>query len=413
MNFVIASYNYLPASDPEASCTARFVNALSDAGHSVVVVTCEWPNEVSGKTIEQMVSTDVRVVRVALREFKNPIVRFVDRAFKIRLWSGVGLSSFTTCLRETLKKIDNPVLISRCDPIDALIAAIKCRKYASKWIAHFSDPMPIRIPGRFPQFVASRIRAKCRRAFALADGIFVTCPHAVRWFSDVYGDSFVRWIDKVGVCTHIGNPLLKPNEPCEIFNYGLLQRSDVRRNGMVVLSHCGYISGWRYLHELRYELAMLSSEMKLIFWIVGRTAEYVKREFSCCCTDVKDVECKDHSIVTSVYEESDVCLVLDTKCGFEYSPFLPSKFVFAVFSDVPIVVCAVNDSPMSAIVRKFPGSKIYSANPLVKGDIATAIKCAAAGGRADCNDRAEVREFFSSDRIIREYLDRIGHIEGH
>lgn len=411
MNFVVASYNYLPASDPEASCTARFVNMLAAAGHSVTVVTCEWPNEVPDKTVSQMVTEDVRVVRVAQRRFRNPCIKFIDRAFKIRLWMGIGLSDFSRSLRKTLEETVEPILVSRCDPIEALIVAMKCRKYARRWIAHFSDPMPIRIPGRFPRFVSKRIMARCRKAFALADGIFVTCPHAVRWFTDVYGESFTRWMDKVSVCTHVGNPLLKPVDPFRFSCPELLPRSDVRRQGVIVLSHCGYISGWRYLREVRRELSLLSLEMDLVFWIVGRVDEIMKRSFSCCCKDVEGMLCKDHSIVTNVYDESDVCLVLDTKCDMNYSPFLPSKFVFALFADVPIVACAVDDSPMAAIVRKFPGSKIYSANPSVKGEIAAAIKSAVVGGRANYNDREAVRKYFSSDRIVHQYLGYLEHIK--
>ena len=73
MNFVIFSYNYLPQNNPEAFCTARFANALAEAGHEVHVVTMEHPRQIPADLETELTPAVNHVTRVPMKTLKKTV----------------------------------------------------------------------------------------------------------------------------------------------------------------------------------------------------------------------------------------------------------------------------------------------------------------------------------------------------
>ena len=80
-------------------------------------------------------------------------------------------------VRGKLREYENPILLTRAFPLVSNLVGYYCRKDASAWVAHFSDPYP---PFEWQNHWYSRLarpihRRWARRILEQADLITVTC----------------------------------------------------------------------------------------------------------------------------------------------------------------------------------------------------------------------------------------------
>lgn len=404
MNIVLLTCNYLPHKVPEAPCATRFANALAKKGHKVVVVAWNRGNGVPPAVCAQIETEAVQVIRIPEPCARTMCMRAIDRAAPLRYWTTLGNGKMIEAVRSALKSMKDPVLISRSDPVMSTMVALKCRKYASKWIAHFSDVMPFGHFGRLGGIMRWCVRRMVLRTIIEADAVAVTCENAKRWFIEKYsiGDK-EGLVDKFLVCRHIGTPVLAPvpdRIPAMPFGKGK------------VISHCGYLGRDRYVDEISVALAEVARRRDIVFSMIGGFSKATVDSFQRKGVKTDSVLCDDPGMTTRVNENSDVLLVADTDpVDVEYSPFLPSKFVYALYTDTPIVACSTEDSEMFKLARQFPDAGIYCGNVHSPESLASAVETALDRGRMQGEDRRKLRECFSEKYVIGTYLrdlERLG-----
>lgn len=205
MQIVVFSYNFLPMDDAEAYCTARFTNALAEAGHAVHVITMQHATCVPLDVINEILSANIRITNVTKTVAHRPILSRLQ--YGTSEWNSVDLSNCIRVVKDVLKQYDHPILITRSNPTASNIVGWHCRKDAFKWVAHFSDP--------FPWFHASwplnwANNRWCRRFMNDADICSVTCPDVLHFFNAFDPFVFQKNQSKFVLVPHIGDPILTP-----------------------------------------------------------------------------------------------------------------------------------------------------------------------------------------------------------
>lgn len=385
MRFVIASFHFLPMAGAEAYCTTRFASALAASGHEVTVVTMDWPQQVSDDVITKLIDPRLSVVRVPLAvPTRAPVAARLW--YMTHEWDSVNLPSFIAALRGVLKGRPESVLISRTHPMVSLIGAWHCRHLAAQWIAHFSDPIPF-YGGKLKQGL---MRLWCRRAFREANGISVTCANAVRFFKEAYGLSFPS--ERAFVTPHLGDPWLGTNERFE------------RIDDLPMIVHTGlFYAGRGALPLLEAMRTLAAAGFGCRFVQVGEVDPAIRGVFS-GVPNVSEVSDKSPSLSAAVVEASDVSFVSDVQLPGDYIPYMPSKFVYQLFTDKPMVIYTKCDSPMGQCCRQFPDSGLYFADADKPETLPDAIR-AACQGRAF--DRRDIRARFSPKRVIGDFLSHV------
>lgn len=350
MNFVIFSYNFFPQADAESFCATRFASALARAGHNVTVVTMDWPKQVSDKTYRSLVADNLNIVRLSFSSQKNSPLKGL-------LWYGhksqmaVDVPESVKAVRKVLSTIDEPILITRTHPVMSTIVGLKTYKYAFKWIAHFSDPIPWfgsysdTLGHKLLKFQEMNI---LRNAFKKADLISVTCNHVCMYFKDLYGQSFDD--SKVIVTTHIGDYRLDvPPVKCN--------NQDVEN----ILLHPGSIyaqRGGAAIVSVMRELAKENIDCKFVQ--VGELD----------IPNKKLIQDTDNIIVYNtisaeksieIRKKARAIFIPDFESPLSYSPYLLSKFVYQIMSNKPIVLYAKLDSEMHNYAEQYPEAGIFYA----------------------------------------------------
>lgn len=368
MNFVVFSYHFLPMNGAEAFCTTRFCSALARKGHSVKVVTMDWPVQVDAKTINVLLDKAVEVVRVP---FDSRPKSFLSKIrYRTTVWGSVNFKLCIAATIKVLKSVDRPVLISRSNPEESLVVGACCSKYAYKWIAHFSDPFPWApngvggFRGRIKYLIS---KLWCAKALRHADGISVTCPEVFRFFKEEYGSLYDD--RKIFVTPHIGEPWLKSTVPVE-------KIGDVK-----FISHVGYLSEGRYLSVIKKSVESLGPNFILKVTKSGDSPD----------------------VCAGVVEGSDVSLVIDLKTHYQYVPFLPSKFVYQLFTDTPIVIYTMKGSAMHRYALQFPSAGIFFADVNIEGSLCDAI-ISATQNRDKIFDRSGIRREFCEEKIVHDFV---------
>ncbi len=395
MNFVIYSYNFFPQADAESFCATRFASALARAGHKVTVVTMDWSNMVSRKTYDALVSKDLNIVRIPFSTKKNSPI-------KALLWYGhrsqmaVDVPQSIEVLKSILRKTEEPILVTRTAPVMSTMVGLKTYKYAHKWIAHFSDPIPW--IGAYSNSVGHRLLKEqemniLHKAFCIADGISVTCMHVCKYFQDLYGEVFD--MRKVFMTTHIGDYRLD-SEPSHEEN------TKVERT----LLHPGTMYAYRggsTICDVMKQLAIEDYDCKFIQ--IGEVDVSIKKALA----NSDNIE-----VYNSISAEKSVELrkkakaifVPDFESELTYSPFILSKFVYQIMSNKPIVLYAKEDSEMHDYAIKYPEAGIFWAKANNEDALKEAIKKAMDFDVAKI-DRMNIRKCFSEEVIASGFVNNI------
>ena len=386
MNFVIFSYNFPPGNDAEAFCTARFASALVHCGHNVHVVTMDRVAKIDKYIYDQVVDARITITRVPDKNRRLPLfsrLRFVTNS--------AGAENFSECIKavkNALRKYDNPILISRANPNSSMIIGWYCRKFASVWIAHASDPIPI--PGRDTNPL-SRYRFEYRywmkKALKDADYVSVTCDNAIRAFKEEYG-CLTRDV-KFIVTPHIGHPPLKIKDPgCErSCRLGMEEK---------LIVHKGVLCNGRGGPELADAVRMLNREGKRCAFVQVGPLENE--------TDLFD---KDRLVRRSKYADADVLYVPDLQVPLPFCPFLSSKIVYMIYTDKPILLFSHVDGASAELARKYPEAGIFFADFTKPETLINALRSAL--NCTNCEiDRSRIRMEFMREKIVRNFVKAIG-----
>lgn len=412
MNFVVVAWHFLPEDNAEGYCTSRFVNSLAEAGHHVTVVTPVVDGPVSVFVSKQILRQSIDVVRVKLPS-KTPTFRKVCRWLcmgKVFAWS---FKEYYVALKDVLKRTDNPILVSRGLPINGSLVAYACRKMSKLWIAHFSDPEPFGYLGENDSGVRHRVSLKdrffhcclwlyVRKILNAADAISVTCEEVLPFFKMRFPCFYARFSQKFFVVPHIGDPVLVPEEV-----------KDYREvSNVSVVSHVGYLSPERYVREVLGEVAEVNARVQgielLFLGLVDHNAIGVLKDTAIAIRYIKSA---DPGEATNVACSSTVCLVVDSRTSFGFSPFLPSKFVYLLFQEKPIVAYALEGSSMSNFAKRFPEAGIYVASPAEKGTLARALEKAITH-KEDHFNRDGIRRVFASNVVARRFVEKVRSVRG-
>ena len=286
-----------------------------------------------------------------------------------------------------------------CSLLDRMFF-MKSYKYAYKWIAHFSDPMPWQsYANTLGHKLLRRQEIKIlRNAFSKADGISVTCKHVCRYFKEIYGHSFD--LNKVLVTTHIGDYRLDlPPTPTE--NEGIER----------ILLHPGTIYARRGGTVICQVMQQFEKEgVDCRFVQIGEVDLSIKD----LILNSKNIEVYDTSSLEKSVElrkKAKAIFIPDFESDLDYSPFILSKFVYQIMSNKPIVLYSKSDCEMHDYAVQFPEAGIFFAEegnvPSLKKAICQAMDC-----DTSLIDRTRIRKCFSEEKIIKDFFIALDKLIG-
>lgn len=395
MNIAIFSYNFLPQADAEAFCATRFASALARAGNKVTVITMDWPMQVTMENYVALVAKELNIVRIPFSKHKNT-------PLKGMLWYGhksqmaVDVSQSTKAVKKVLMNMDNPILLTRSMPIMSAMVGLRTYKYASKWIAHFSDPAPwTNYANTLGHKILRHLELNIiRKTFKKANGISLTCEHVKKYFNDVFGHCFDS--RKAFITTHIGDyRLSNPVTPI------------LRDEDMPILMHPGQIYADRGGNIIVQIMKEFESEgYKCRFVQVGKVDKSIIERLR----NLSNIEIYDTSSLEKNIElgnQAKAILIPDFNSPYSYSPFLLSKFVYKIMDNQPLVIYSKEDSAMHDYAVRFPNAGIFWANnkDSLKEAIRKAMEC-----DPSTFDRQEIRNCFSEKTIVDSFITAISSL---
>ena len=395
-SYVVFSYNFLPLNDAEAFCTARFVNALAEEGHGVHVVTMDHEPQVPSAAIAELLPADVRITRIPLSRRARPWLARLR--YQTNEWNAADVSDCIRTLERVLLSYERPLLISRSNPAASNLVAWHCRRFAAKWIAHFSDP--------FPWFYGRSLRGRViektmkrwgRRILRDADGLSVTCLNVLPFFEETYGPVFRANRRKFFVTPHIGEPLLSPVDGIGV---------DFSRE--TIISHTGNLSENRFAREVLAECITATERgAKFCFLQAGYMSADDQERFSANGRfPFVRTSFSDPRAATTIFCRSSVNLVVDLRTGLDYVPFLPSKFVYLLFTDSAIVIYSSRNSAMYHLAREHGEAGIFFADVNVQGSLAETLAGLLRSPEA-AYDRRRIRERFARQTVCRAFTEQV------
>lgn len=384
MNFVVFSANFPPQSDAEAFCTARFCSALAEIGNKVHVVTFKRDCAMEEKVQKVLVSEKIEVTYVETKPLAKriwPRCRYLTTE-----WESQDYAVAIKTLAAVLSKYEHPILISRSNPESSHIIAYHARKHAYKWIAHFSDPIPfgvnpIGLKNKVWRWLTLRW---VRKAISACDGISLTCEEVVRFYSETYGrifDDKPHYINR-----HIGEPRLLPDT---IWSKDFPEK---------LIVHAGMINPERGALHLVKALQTLNADGRICRFIQAGEAGLPVRAMFDKHDGIEVLNNTQPGLGAAVIESADVVFIPDVQVSLPYTPFMPSKFVYQIFSDKPLVLFTRPGSPMYNYFVRYPNAGLFYADYTHPETLVDAVRQALA-----CTpngfDRTALRRDFTRESV--------------
>lgn len=400
MNFVLLCPLFWPRDNAEAYCSTRFASALAKAGHNVHVVAAKDKEAEKNCKYGVLLHKDVKVDFVPIPKKKSLYPHFNLKWLTLRDDNSYSGDAYCKVLKDVLSRYDKPILVTRTYPLIALYVGWRCRKYAYKWIPHFSDPIPWYPERPVKTFL---LRLWLRRAFRDSDMVSVTCSRVLRFYRETLG----ACVDgrKWTLAEHIGDTKLDA-----IFAQGD-EKTDVISEGYIV--HSGDMYFGRGL-EIVPAIEELNRE--------GIGCEFIQDRMPMDAKVIRAFEGAKHChIVTSTNDpelkvkarSAQVSLMVDFNSSREYSPFLLSKLVYQLFTDRPLVLISKIDSVSYDYSNEYPEAGLFFGNIDNRKSIKEAVKKALM-----CDpmtfDRSKIRAHFSEDEVAKRFvgdIERLSNVQ--
>ena len=396
MNFVVFSYSFPPQSGPESFCAARFCSAIADSGHMVHVVTMEHPAEVSQEIVRQLVSPALKISRVPIRRTRKHVwsrLRYLTTE-----WGSGNFGAAIDTLASVLRQYENPILVSRSFPESSHVISYYARRLAKKWIAHFSDPIPFvfgkddTIKGWLWRKVSERWM---RRVIKSCDAVSLTCNDAKRFYHETYGALFDA--KTVLVNRHIGNPPLKAG--------GDWNRTFSEK----LIVHSGGLNVARGAREIVSALDAINGDGVKVRFIQAGSCDQETRMLFAERADAEVLDVAQPGLASDVVAACDVSLISDVQVPMDYTPFMPSKFVYQLFSDKPLVLYSKPGSPMWRAAEKYPSAGLFLADYTIPATLPSAIK-RAVNAVFDANMRDCLRREFDKQTVAEHFVSQLDRV---
>jgi hypothetical protein len=110
-------------------------------------------------------------------------------------------------------------------------------------------------------------------------------------------------------------------------------------------------------------------------------------------------------MASAIFLQADINLVADLKVNYGYTPFIPSKFVYLLFTDRPIVAFGRKDSWMYQLSKEYPEAGIGFADVDTPGELADVMEEYLS--ETVSPDRSRIRKIFAGTDIINTFIQKI------
>ena len=306
-----------------------------------------------------------------------------------------NIKAYCSAVNDALGRYEQPVLITRSMPLVSLVVGWKCRKSASHWVSHISDPVPWIVHRNLLSGVQEIFtKIWLRLSFRDADATSLTCIRAKRFYEETLGSVVSR--RPIFVTPHIGDNKLDSE-------------------GVTPVSKCW--DGKMLLHSG----GMYNGRGVSVIEAVDKL-----NDEGVPCTFVQDRQVdgtisawfdskKHHAIILKdslplkplrAMKAADAVLVVDFNRDLSYSPYLMSKLVYQIWGDKPIVVVAKKDSEKHDICMRFPEAGLYFGEEGNLESIKSAIRNAF-DSDISVIDRKRIRYEYSEGKIAADFINAV------
>ena len=398
LDIVCVSFNFLPMNDAEALCTARTLSALAQSGAKIQLITSDSYPTLSQDLVDELLDRQISITRVPLN-ITWPRIRSL-LTYGIADPKCSWIKAATQITAHLLQQYRNPpVLISRSMPIVSNIVGYYCRRHASMWIPHFSDPFP---PDEWQNHWYSRFakpfnRWWARKILSKADLVSVTCPNAIRYIEEKSGLDFRK---KSWVLTHLAIPKLRSG------NYEL-EKTD---RDEFILAYIGNLMT-RRRPELLLKGFQLANEkypeIKLLVYgnVDDEILDNCRRDGLLDKLYLRSKDNLNPREAADLQEQVDVNIIVDTDLNLPYSPFILSKYPHCVCAGKPLLMISSPDSAMKYYTDKYGGGIFVSFSSAE--DVSTAIIKLYEGRRKNDFPSSQYMAQFSPESIIKPFVEKI------
>ena len=114
-------------------------------------------------------------------------------------------------------------------------------------------------------------------------------------------------------------------------------------------------------------------------------------------------------LASDVVAACDVSLISDVQVPMDYTPFMPSKFVYQLFSDKPLVLYSKPGSPMWRAAEKYPSAGLFLADYTIPATLPSAIK-RAVNAVFDANMRDCLRREFDKQTVAEHFISQLDRV---
>lgn len=402
MNFVCFSTLTVPKNTAQAFTACRFYSALAQAGCRVHLVTFEHPQELAPDICEELLDPRIEVTRLRFDPPRKVRIwtRYLNRkTADYHWWNSTSLAA-SRKVAELLRKVKDPILISRSYPLESHLTVYDLHREARLWIPHFSDPCPIPMQAvvrDLNQGLLARIRyrynmAMVRRIIQAAGFVTVTSRNAIRYFNELYGPFPAA---KFHVSHHIGSPPLQGAGFC----------AD-KEPGAFEIVHTGGLAHDRFPGRLVEEFSAAARQwpqLRLTLYgkVEGLEADPVRHPW----LRLMKGGLSDPRVATDLICQSDMNLVVDAETTLSYGPFLASKFAYAVDAGRPLLGVGLPDSEMAKLTSEYGCT--YHADITQPGALAAQLLRIKNEQHHLLTPHPALRKLFDIDTVAQTFLEKV------
>lgn len=341
-NVLVVSKNLLDMSDAQSQQSFALINALTDAGWFLDVVTAESRNG-AAEVIKAPRQTRVFALPASWHSVGKLIHQKIHRKLYRSLFSVIQSKWSANASRkisELCEEKKYSAIISIALPMESHLAVLNAKYRPALWIACMSDPWPesilpkpyadfaIPLLSHFQKILVSKISKS-------ANHLVFTCSEQLDFMKRHY-QSVIE--SKSSIIPHIAP--------------GILEASN-KRADQFIISHCGSLSRERVCPSLATALSKLPEHSTIVINFIGDVNDEMRYEFekSGASNRVRYTGTLPKEDAMMKASEGNALLLIEAE--MEEYPFLPSKLADYSSTLLPIVAITGNQSPTAKLISEY------------------------------------------------------------